>query len=375
MTKAALSKVFHEICCEIQEAPTDPWQQKDERSELKEKIVHLIEKKVFCLKSRKRLREEFFQSGPLTSLLDKEEVNEIIVNQYDKIWIEKQTSLTLLEDSFLSEISYLNFLKRICEDIKTDFNIEKPFAEGRWKNFRTHIISSPLSSKCPLLTLRRTSLNRWSLDDLIKQGWSHNPATLSLLNNIIEQRKNILVVGPTGSGKTTLINALLQLTPSSERSLIIEEVDEIKTPNEVSCKLLTHESLDKNFITYSQQDLIKHSLRMRPDRLILGEIRANEAKDFLQALATGHSGSLASIHASHPQQAILRLETLIQQATNWSAQSIKKLIHLSLDYLILVEKKGEERKLKGVYQIAGLEDRIGLLIETVLEEKDLVQQI
>jgi pilus assembly protein CpaF len=182
----------------------------------------------------------------------------------------------------------------------------------------------------------------------------------------VEQRKNFLIVGGTGTGKTSLINALLHTCSDNERALVIEDTAEIELPNLSSMKLLTRQDPQGILKPIDQGQLLCHALRLRPDRIVVGEIRGAEAKDLLMALATGHSGSFGSLHASDARQALIRLEMLIQMgAPQWSLSAVRRLIQLSLDYVLLVGKSANgERQFQGVFKICSLEET-GFLIEKV----------
>ena len=184
------------------------------------------------------------------------------------------------------------------------------------------------------------------------------------LKKIIQLQKNFLVIGSTGEGKTTVVNALLSETDSYERSLIIEDTQEIQLPNSLSIRLLTRDETQNGLCSVDQGQLVKRALRLRPDRLVMGEIRGNEAKDFIMALSTGHRGSFGTLHAKDPQQALLRLEMLIQMgAPHWKLSAIRRLLSLSLDLIIATKKDSSgQRKLEGIYRINSLEEN-GFLIE------------
>ena len=182
---------------------------------------------------------------------------------------------------------------------------------------------------------------------------------------MIERRKNILFLGPTGCGKTTVLGACLKELASSERVVILEDTDELPRPNTASSKLLTRPQQGSTLPEVTLSDLVRQSLRMRPFRLVMGEVRGAEAKDLLLALATGHSGSMGTIHSADARQALLRLEMLVQLgAPQWSLQAIRQLIHLSVEALVVCGYEGGQRRLHGLFQVAALES-IGFLLEPI----------
>lgn len=312
---------------------------------------------------QKRIHAEYFSYGPLEDLLKNEEVSEILVNGPESIWYEHQGQLVQLQDTFLSESSYLNCLHRLCEQAQCQSTVEHPAATGHFQEFRLTLVRQELTRNHHHLSLRRHPKNPWTLEKLQDHAWA-TASEIQTLRGIVNARKNFLIIGSTGTGKTSLINALLNTIPVNERAIVIEDIPEIALPNSSCMKLVTRDDPQGILKTVDQSDLLRHSLRLRPDRIVLGEIRGAEAKDLLMALATGHSGSFGTLHANDPRQALIRLEMLIQMgAPQWSLQAVRRLIHLSLDYILVVEKAVSGiRKFQGAYKICSLEEN-GFLVE------------
>lgn len=310
-----------------------------------------------------RLREEFDGWGPLTLLWEKPGVTEILVNGPEDIWFETKGRLQRWPDQFFSLASYRRILERLCQEASLPLSLETPSANGRWRGFRVHAIRPPIARDCTLLSLRKHPENPWSLESLRSSGWCDDRQA-QFLEKMIEEKRNFLVIGPTGSGKTSVLNALLAVVSFSERVAIIEDTDEIARPPGPSFKLLTRIEAPGGLKAVDQGELVKQCLRMRPDRLVLGEIRGAEAKDFLMALSTGHGGSFGTLHAEDPAQALIRLEMLIQMgAPEWSLTSIRRLIRLGLENILVTGKnKNGERRLMGVHRLVSLEDS-GFLLE------------
>jgi len=267
-------------------------------------------------------------------------------------------------------MSFKTIIERLLSESQRQLTLEQPSLDVTFKNFRFSLVGEPLTQNSTHFCLRRHPENPWTFSKLIEHKWCTD-AELEIIIQLLNSKSSLLIIGPTGSGKTSVINALLNQVPENERCLLIEDNSEICIPNPVSLKLLTREDPFGILPAITQNDLIKKSLRLRPDRLIMGEIRGIEAKDFLLALSTGHSGSLATLHAKDPHEALLRLEMLIQMgAPQWSLSSIRRLIYLSLHHILVVDKNiNGKRFLKGIYKINSLED-LGFLLEKLDPEID-----
>ncbi|MEK7357078.1 MAG: ATPase, T2SS/T4P/T4SS family, partial [Bdellovibrionota bacterium] len=238
-----------------------------------------------------------------------------------------------------------------------------PFADGLWRGCRVHLIVPPASGAEPVLTFRKHPENPWTLAKLVASGWS-SEQDAAKLEALVKDRLNFVVIGGTGSGKTSVLNACLASLPVSERTVIIEDTSELRCPNRASSKLLTRRDPQGHLREIDLSELVRHSLRMRPDRLVMGEIRGGEAKDLLMAFATGHTGCMGTLHAESARQALARLEMLVQLgAPQWSTQAVRSVIHFSLQAVVVVGKnKDGARRLEGIYRIVSLEE-FGFLIE------------
>lgn len=314
---------------------------------------------------RDRIYSEFFGFGPITPLLDKPEITEILINNRNSIWFETKGTLHQHNDRFFSKITFNNFIQRLCKEANVVINLDAPFGNGAWGPYRLHIVSPPVAPDDYLVSLRQHPPNPWTFDRLLEQNWAPLEK-IYFLKGLIANKKNFVIAGPTGSGKTSVINACLQHVAADERVIIIEDTPELVPPNPASAKIVTREDPHQILHPIDLTQLIRQTLRMRPDRIVMGEIRGPEAKDLLLSLSTGHAGSWGTLHASSPQQAMTRLEMLIQLgAPTWSVQAIRSLIHMSLDYIIVVNKDcSAKRVLTGIYRITALEE-CGFLLEQV----------
>lgn len=365
---SALHHLFEEIDHEIELLGTDPLKADESgESPFVRESRRLIDARTKNLEQAVaiRLREEFEAYGPLTRLLEQSDLTEILLNGAKEIWIERGGKLHRHPDQFLSEGSYERILSKICHEAGVILTLERPAGDGKWKDFRLHIVRSPAARGATLVSLRRHPKNPWTLERLIESGWCREEQVPGV-RAMITKHLNFLVVGSTGCGKTSVLNSLLREVSPQERVGVIEDTDEIARPDGPSFKLLTREDPQGCLPSLDQSYLVRQCLRMRPDRLLMGEIRGGEAKDFLLALSTGHRGSFGTLHADHPHQAIIRLEMLVQMGSpHWSLLAIRRLILGSLQVILCCRKdENGKRRLTGAFRIVSLEES-GFLMEEV----------
>ncbi len=313
----------------------------------------------------KRIHNELFGFGLMEDLTPDEDITEILLLGPEQVWVERSGRLVRHDDRFLDKMTYRNFVARLSREAKTNTDENSPFANGRWRGFRVHIVSEPVIQGLPHVSLRRIRASPWTLQDLSDRDFSDSFGIQCLLR-LITDKKNVLIVGPTGSGKTSVMAACLREVDACERVLLLEDTDELPLPNEVSVKLLAKPSRSDADRAFCLGDLLKQSLRMRPDRIVMGEVRGEEAKDLLMAFATGHKGCWGTLHASNPREALLRLEMLVQMgAPQWTDSTVRALIHASIDAIVVVGKDTNGvRRLDSIHQVASLED-IGFCFSAV----------
>lgn len=258
--------------------------------------------------------DEAIGLGPLERLLAEDDISEIMVNGHQCIFIERQGKCELSPYVFSSEAALLAVLDRIVSPLGRRIDDSAPMVDARLKDgSRVNAVIRPIALGGPCLTIRKFSKKRLDLDDLLAFE-AINEAMAAFLKLCVRTKKNILVAGGTGSGKTTLLNILSNYIPPTERVITIEDAAELQLQQEnlVSLEARPSNSEDKGLITI--RDLVRNALRMRPDRIVVGECRGAEAFDMLGAMNTGHEGSLTTLHANNPRDALARLETLILMA-------------------------------------------------------------
>ena len=367
-TNLQIQSVFSKIFKNLQDLPQMDFSQiNSSQGRETESYINTMKEKLKNLSPpqyHSRLTAEFFGLGPIETLIQNKNNSEIIINGKDHIFYEEKGTLHSLHDTFLSDLTFHNFIHRILEEAGVVLSLKQPFADGNWRGWRIHIARQPVVNVDFHLSFRRHPKNPWTLSLLKDQGWAPKKA-IQLIEKLLQEKSNILIAGPTNSGKTSVLNACLQYLPEGERVITIEDSSELMLPNHFSTKLLTrtNNNSPNTLLDIDQSELVRQSLRMRPDRIIMGEARGTEAKDLLMALATGHKGSVGTIHATDHKQALWRLEMLVQMgAPSWNTYTIRQMIVLSIEHLIVLGRYRGERKLMGIYKLSGVE-KTGFLFE------------
>ena len=290
---------------------------------------------------------------PIEHLIRDDSISEIMVNGPDRIFIEREGVLEQVPDLALSERSLMVAIKNIARRLGDDVSEAKPILDSRLPDgSRVAAVIPPCSVHGVTLTIRKFSSRQFTTEDLMRMGML-NGELAARLQSYVHDRKNILISGGTGTGKTTLLNALCRFIPDEERILLIEDTSEVQLakPNLVRFEARQAQS-DLPAITI--RDLLKASLRHRPDRIILGEIRGGEAFDLLQLLNTGHSGTLSTVHASSAPQALARFTScVLQSGIDLPYRAIKSNIADSLNVLIQLERRPGKRFVSEVLEIRG----------------------
>jgi pilus assembly protein CpaF len=303
------------------------------------------------------IADDIFGYGPLERLLNDPTISEVMVNGCDNIWIERdgrlaQTPLRFSDDSQLRRI-----ITKMVGQIGRRIDESSPMVDARLPDgSRVNAIIPPLSLSGPLLTIRRFAKERYGIDELISIG-SMTQDAADFLCASIRADLNILISGGTGSGKTTMLNAMSAAVPDSDRIVTIEDAAELQLKQRHVVRL---ESRPKNIEGVGEitiRDLVRNALRMRPDRIIVGEVRGAEALDMLQAMNTGHEGSLSTIHANSPRDALNRLETMVLMAGyELPVKAIRQHVAAALDVIVQLDRVADgTRKIMQIVEVQRME--------------------
>jgi pilus assembly protein CpaF len=298
--------------------------------------------------------------GPLEPLLADEAVNDIMVNGANQIYVERRGKLELTDVRFRDDAHVLNICRRIVSQVGRRIDETTPLCDARLKDgSRVNIIIPPLAIDGPSISIRKFAKKGITLDVMAKQG-NISPDMCTVLKIAARSRLNILISGGTGSGKTTLLNAMSQMIDQGERIVTIEDAAELQLQQPHVVRLETRPANLEGVGDISMRDLVKNSLRMRPDRIILGEVRGSEAVDLLQAMNTGHDGSLGTIHANRPREALTRLENMVGLAgINLPSKAVRTQIAAAVDMIVQISRMRDGmRRITHISEIVGMEGDI-----------------
>ena len=308
-----------------------------------------------------RLEDDVFNEamrlGPLEDLLEDDTVTEIMVNGPEKVYVERAGKLELSDCQFSDDASVLAVIERIVAPLGRRIDESQPYVDARLADgSRVNAIIAPLALSGPTITIRKFSKKALTPEDFIRFGtWTANAAAFMEL--CVRLRKNVIVAGGTGSGKTTLLNLLSGYIPETERIVTVEDAAELRLqqPHVVRLEARPPNIEGKGAVTI--RDLVKNCLRMRPDRIIVGECRGGEALDMLQAMNTGHDGSLTTVHANSPRDVISRLETMVlMSGMDLPSRAIREQIASAVDIIIHESRLSDgSRKVTAITEVTGLE--------------------
>lgn len=297
--------------------------------------------------------------GILDSIMKDNTITEVMINGYKNIFIEQNGRVKRIEKAFPSEERLEDIIQRIVSSAGREVSQASPIVDTRLQDgSRVNVVLPPISLVGPVVTIRKFSRNPMTIDQLIKYK-SINPEIAAVLELLVRAKYNIFIAGGTGSGKTTFLNALSNYIPADERVITIEDSAELQIANiDNLVSLETRNANSAGVGAVTMQDLIKSSLRMRPERIVVGEVRGGEALDMLQAMNTGHDGSLSTGHANSTKDMLSRLETMVLQGTvEMPLNAIRQQIASALDIIIFLSRlRDHSRKTMEITEVLGMKN-------------------
>lgn len=304
-----------------------------------------------------RIEDEVMGLGPLEPLLADKSISDILVNGFDTIYIERAGKLEATNARFTDHAHLLNTIDRIVSAVGRRIDESSPMVDARLADgSRVNAVIPPLAIDGAMLSIRRFGVDLLTMDNLIKLD-TVTDEVAQVLNAIVKARLNVVVSGGTGSGKTTMLNILSGYIPESERIVTIEDSAELQLRQRHVVRLETRPPNIEAKGEVTSRDLVRNSLRMRPERIIIGEVRGGEALDMLQAMNTGHDGSLTTIHANAPRDALSRIENMVSMAgVNFPVNAMRSQIASAIDVVLQIGRLEDgTRKLLSVQEISGME--------------------
>ncbi|RJP36330.1 MAG: pilus assembly protein TadA [Desulfobacteraceae bacterium] len=347
-------------------ADNDPGKMDELKTTVSHKISEILDNETtfsdrsLRLQIVKEVLQEAIGLGPLEDILSDNSVSEIMVNAWNEIYVERKGRLERINKKFFSEKHLLNIITRITAPLGRKIDTSTPMVDARLKDgSRVNAIISPLAVRGACLTIRKFPEDQIVVDDLVSFN-TLNQQMVAFLKAAVLAKLNILISGGTGSGKTTLLNILSSFIPETERIVTIEDSAELKLrqPHVVTLESRPPNIEGKGEVTI--RDLVKNSLRMRPDRIVVGECRSAEALDMLQAMNTGHDGSLTTIHSNSSREALSRLETLVMYAGfELPVKAIKEQIVGAIDLIVQISRfKDGSRKIIQISEVDGMQGEV-----------------
>lgn len=357
----------------IEELDIDFNEISENNEEVKQKIDYIVSKNIeqeslnMTNAQKKKIKEELLDEiigfGPITALLADSNVTEIMVNGPNHVYIEKKGKLVLTDAKFKNDNHVLHVIKKIVAPIGRRIDESSPMVDARLPNgSRVNAIIPPLAIDGPSITIRKFAEDPFKVEDLVGFG-TMTSKMADLLKMCVEGRLNVVVSGGTGSGKTTTLNVLSSFIPEDERIVTIEDAAELQLSQEHVVRLETRPANLEGRGEINIRDLVKNSLRMRPDRIIVGEVRSGEALDMLQAMNTGHDGSLTTGHANTPRDMLSRLETMVlMSGMNLPIKAIRDQVASAVDLIVQQSRLMDgSRRITHITEVQGMEGDVIIL--------------
>jgi pilus assembly protein CpaF len=347
------------------------------RTEVRQALVALMDGESTLLSSIDKQQvidevlDEVFGLGPLEPLLEDSTISDILVNTHKQVYIERKGVLELTSVSFRDDSHLLRIIDKIVSQVGRRIDESSPMVDARLiDGSRVNAIIPPLAVDGPILSIRRFSTDKLMPPDLVERK-AMTPAMMELLEAAVRARLNLVISGGTGAGKTTLLNALSAFISPKERIVTIEDAAELQLKQPHVVRLETRPANLEGQGAVRQRELLINSLRMRPDRIICGEVRGEEALDMLQAMNTGHEGSLTTVHANTPRDAISRLEVMVTfAAANMPTLSIRQQIAAAIHLVVQAARLSDgSRRVVSITEVTGMEGEVVTLQDIFVFEK------
>jgi pilus assembly protein CpaF len=308
----------------------------------------------------KHIENEVMGLGPLEALLADSKIADILVNGASQVYIEKRGRLELTDVRFNDDAHLLNIIDRIVSGVGRRIDESSPMVDARLKDgSRVNAIIPPLAIDGPMMSIRRFAVDLLGMEDLIEYG-SISRGAADVLKAVVRGRLNVLISGGTGAGKTTLLNVMSGFIPENERIVTIEDSAELQLQQPHVVRLETRPPNIEGKGEVAQRDLVRNSLRMRPDRIVVGEVRGPEALDMLQAMNTGHDGSLTTVHANTPRDALSRIESMVAMTgISFPTKVLREQIASAIDVVVQVARHEDgRRRVVSVQEVNGMEGEV-----------------
>src|SRR5437660_3896462 len=347
------------------------------RSEVRQALISLIDSEPTLLSSLEKQQtsdevlDEVFGLGPLEPLLADSTISDILVNGHSQVYIEKKGLLELTHVTFRDDQHLLRIIDKIVSQVGRRVDESTPMVDARLSDgSRVNAIIPPLAVDGPLLSIRRFSTDKLMPADLVER-MAMTPGMKELLEACVKAKMNIMIAGGTGAGNTTLLNALSAFINPKERIVTIEDAAELQLKQPHVARLETRPPNMEGNGAVRQRELLVNSLRMRPDRIVVGEVRGEEALDMLQAMNTGHDGSLTTVHANSPRDAISRLEVMVSLANaNMQLVSVRQQISSAVHLLVQASRMSDgSRRVVSITEVTGMEGDVVTLQDLFVFEK------
>ncbi len=363
---ALKTRLHQSLIAKIDLAAAEAMQPEQLRSQLRDVLLGLIDEEAIPMNEQERrslvadLQNEVLGLGPLEPLLADPDISEIMVNGFDTVFVEKRGRIERVNIRFNDDTHLLKIIDKIVSRVGRRVDESSPMVDARLPDgSRVNAIISPIALDGPAVSIRRFAVKPLKMADLVERR-ALTLGMAELLAGMVKAKTNILISGGTGSGKTTLLNILSSYIPEHERIITIEDTAELQMQQSHVVRLETRPANSEGRGEISMRSLVKNSLRMRPDRIVLGEVRGGEVIDMLQAMNTGHDGSLTTVHANTPRDALGRLENLVGMGgVSLPVKPLRQQIASAINVIVQATRLSDgSRKITSIHEVTGMEGEV-----------------